>query len=369
MKRLILLIIAAYVLQACDSGEGYTITGEVADANGLKVVLMRVTPDLGPVEVNSAVVRNGKFKMTGKVDFPEYSLLSVGDNSPLQFFVENAEIHIIIDLENLQEARISGSAENDLLMQFYGITTLFEEKANEINESYMLMMISGEMDEDEIQDLVAQMEALSVERIDFLRLFTAENSNSVFVAMIVDQILSPHLQYDELERFVEAFDEVNSQSPWVQMLKDKIENSKRFAVGQPYIDLQLPTPDGELLSISDVAGKGAYLLLDFWAAWCQPCRMKNPQLVKLYSTYKDKGFEILGISLDADREQWVQAIEDDELTWNHISDLSFWQSEAAIAYSVTTIPFNILLDKEGNIIAQRLSVNELEEKLAELIGE
>ena len=370
IKYLVLVIIAACMQYSCGSGsgDGFTIVGNVEDADGLKVVLQRVTPE-GPDEMSTTEVKNGKFKITGKVDYPEFCILYIGENGPMQFFVENTEIHLEIDIENMQDSRVTGSRENDLLSQFYDIMAIFDEKANEIQNNYMMLMFSGEeIGEEKENEFAAQFEAIRLEVVDFMSDFAQNNTNSVLVALIIDSYLSPHMEPADLEVYVVDFDEIVSQSPWVQMLVERVEAAKLLALGQPYIDVKLPSPDGEEIAISDLAGKGNYLLLDFWASWCQPCRVVNPQLVKLYDKYKDKGFDILGISLDNDRDAWIQAIEDDKLAWSQISDLSFWQSEAARAYSITSIPHTILLDKDGMIIGRGLSFNEIEEKLEELLG-
>ena len=120
------------------------------------------------------------------------------------------------------------------------------------------------------------------------------------------------------------------------------------------------------MSLTDFRGK--YVLVDFWASWCRPCRAENPNVVRVYNQYKDKGFEILGVSLDKSKDAWLKAIEQDKLTWKHVSDLKFWQSEAAQLYGVSSIPYTILLDPEGTIIAQNLRGASLERKLAELLG-
>jgi peroxiredoxin len=152
----------------------------------------------------------------------------------------------------------------------------------------------------------------------------------------------------------------------VKALKDQEASNKRTAIGQPFPDITLKTPDDKSVSISDYAGKGKYVLLDFWAAWCGPCRQANPRVVELYKRYKDKGFEIIGISLDRGKKEWVEAIKADNLTWHHMSDLGYWQSAAAKLYSVSSIPHTVLLDREGIIIAKGLHVVELEKKLSEL---
>jgi peroxiredoxin len=132
----------------------------------------------------------------------------------------------------------------------------------------------------------------------------------------------------------------------------------------PEIDLK--TPEGTQLKLSSLRGK--YVLIDFWASWCGPCRKENPNVVRMYKQYHDKGFEILGVSLDNSKEKWMQAIQADGLTWKHVSDLAGWSSVAAKAYSVSSIPFTVLLDKNGKIIGKNLRGPALEEKLKEVLG-
>jgi peroxiredoxin len=137
-------------------------------------------------------------------------------------------------------------------------------------------------------------------------------------------------------------------------------------VGETAPEITLPTPEGNELSLSDLRGK--VVLIDFWASWCKPCRAENPNVVRVYNQYKDQGFEILGVSLDRSKEAWVQAIQQDNLTWKHVSDLQFWNSEAAQVYGVSSIPYTVLVDQEGNVIAERLRGGGLEAKLAEVFG-
>ena len=138
------------------------------------------------------------------------------------------------------------------------------------------------------------------------------------------------------------------------------------STGQSAPEISLDTPDGEKLSLSDLKGK--YVLVDFWASWCKPCRLENPNVVRAYNKYKDKGFEILGVSLDRNRDRWLQAIAADGLTWKHVSDLKYFQSKAAVDYGVSAIPFTVLVDKDGKIIAQNLRGANLDKKLEELFG-
>ena len=171
---------------------------------------------------------------------------------------------------------------------------------------------------------------------------------------------------EELTSYLDTFDESISNSGYITELRDRAEILKKVAVGQPYIDFTLNDTTGNPVALSDLVGKSEYLLVDFWAAWCGPCRGENPNIVAMYHKYKDKGFDVLGVSFDRNREAWVKAINDDGLEWTHISDLQYWNSAAGKLYAVSSIPHSILLDKEGVIIEKNLRGEGLQEKLAEL---
>lgn len=356
------------MLYACTEHTGYVITGNAPNADGQKAVLKKIVDgNSDPIAIDSCSVKNGKFEMKGKTEFPEYCLLYVGDNGPLEFFVENSAITIDVNPDKIQESKVTGSKENDLFVQFAAGLKDFDARINKVNDDYMSLKLSGTPDVEKEKSYLAQMNEIREERNAYSIGFAEEHPNSIFTAVLIDTNLSYHLTPVQMEAFARGFDETVGKSPWVQSIKEKIEISKRLGEGQPFPDIKLNAPDDQPVALSDYAGKGKYVMIDFWASWCRPCRMANPHVVKLYNQYKDKGFEIVGISLDRDKNEWTKAIADDGLTWPQMSDLKFWQSAAAKLYNVTSIPHTVLLDKDGKILARGLQPDEMEAKLAELM--
>jgi thiol-disulfide isomerase/thioredoxin len=155
------------------------------------------------------------------------------------------------------------------------------------------------------------------------------------------------------------------ENEFVKQYHQQVEVERKTAIGFPAPDIALTDPEGKLLKLSSLKGK--VVLIDFWASWCGPCRKENPNVVAVYNQYKDKGFEVFSVSLDKDRDSWLAAIAKDNLIWpNHVSDLKYWKSAGAAAYGVTSIPFTVLVDRKGNIVAKKLRGEELEKQVKEL---
>jgi peroxiredoxin len=203
--------------------------------------------------------------------------------------------------------------------------------------------------------------------------FIAENSKSPALIAVVGSF-NLEQEFNLYEQVVLELSAAFGESPSVQRViqehqqnKAKLEAAQPLAPGKVAPDFELPNPDGKMVKLSDYRGK--YVLIDFWASWCGPCRQENPHVVAVYEKYKDHGFDILSVSLDRDRDKWLAAIEKDKLTWSgHVSDLKFWNCEAAQLYKVSSIPFTVLIDKEGKIIATRLRSFQLEQTLKSIYG-
>ena len=366
MKQLVLILCMVFFVSSYVCGQGYVITGELSGADGQTVSLKQFR-NQQPVEVNKTTVQAGKFKLTGVTPYPEFCMLYVGEQGPVQFFIENSNIRISADPENPQKPKVTGSNETDIYMEFVKSWENFEQQQKRLSESYMALSMSNATTQESAMNVRAQMEKLNMERNAFVTNFLQKHSGKVVTAYLLNQGLMQMLNVAQMEQVVHGFDAKNSQSPWVKTIKDRAATLKRTDVGQPFLDVTLKTPDDQPISISDYAGKGKYVLLDFWASWCGPCRNENPNVLQLYNRYKNKGFEIVGISLDTGKEAWVKAISDDKLTWPQMSDLKYWESVAAKQYSVSSIPHTILLDKDGKILAKGLRGETLAAKLAELM--
>ena len=167
-----------------------------------------------------------------------------------------------------------------------------------------------------------------------------------------------------IDELVAELNESYPNTVSIMQMKQQLDEMRALSVGQVAPDFELPDPDGKMVKLSDLRGK--YVLIDFWAAWCKPCRQENPNVVRLYNQYKDKGFEVFGVSLDRTKEDWVKAIADDQLTWTHVSDLKYFNSAAAELYKIEAIPATYMIDPDGKIIARDLRGPSLENKLAEL---
>jgi thiol-disulfide isomerase/thioredoxin len=363
MRQLIFILCAAFVASIRAGGQGYVIDGEVTGAEGQTVSLKQFR-DMKPVDIGSATVKSGRFTLKGKLACPEFCLLYVGDNGqrPLQFFVENSNIRIVADAERLNQAKVTGSKENDIFTEFVNEFEKYNQQQQRLDGSY-----ATTVNQSDAASIRTQTERLEADWTAFMIAFVQKYPGKVSTAFIVTNFMLRTLDMRQLEQAASGFGATAEQSQWVKILKDNISSLKRTAIGQPFPDLTLKTPDDRPISISDYAGKGKYVLLDFWASWCGPCRNANPGVVELYRRYRDKGFEIVGISLDRGKKEWIEAIKSDNLAWPHMSDLNYWQSAAAKLYSVSSIPYTVLLNREGKIIAKGLHASELKAKLAELM--
>lgn len=363
MKKLT-YVLAATLLAACNSGNnGYTITGTVEGANDGDMVYLQGVEGRQLVKLDSAVIKNGTFTFTGKQDTAVNRYLTYKNNEDngmaMDFFLENGKIAIQLTKDN---DAATGTPNNDAYQE---IRTQLNSLMKQMETLYSALSDTTLTDEQreakgkEIEGLQEKMIAVAKDGI-------AKNiTNPVGIHLLKQNYY--YMDVNELDPLMPQIPAMYDQDERIVQIKANVKQMKATAVGQKFTDFEMQTPEGEKVKLSDYVGKGKVVLVDFWASWCGPCRREMPNLVDLYAKYKNKNFEIVGVSLDQSGEAWKNAIKQLNISWPQMSDLKYWDCEGAKLYAVSSIPHTVLIDKDGTILARGLAGEALQEKLAEVI--
>lgn len=316
------------------------------------------------VVCDSALVReNGNFKFTGKFEGPDIYQVSISPQNKMLLVIDIPQIEVSADANNLQKTgEIRDSKENELLQELINAVEKKLEKISNLEKLFIAARKAGKTDS--IPYYQEKYLTLKSENTQTIMDFIRSNPDSFVASYAAFSMVKKEDNAEFLDSMLMVFNKEMADSKFVKLLNEQITDFNSLAVGSLAPDFTLPQPDGTSLTLSSLNGK--YTLLDFWASWCRPCREENPMMVKLFNRYKKNGFEILGISLDQSKDQWVKAIEKDRLPWHQVSDLKGMNSIAVQLYNVQDIPLTILLNEEGRIIAINLRGAALEEKLTEL---
>ena len=366
------VLIAATIFSCSKSAKGkFEVNGEFANLAAPEKIYLEelVYGNSHPEVVDSATVKPGDGKFTLSTVSPEEGLYRIraSDNAFYILINDKSAIDFQTDLKDPKKYSTNSAASNS-------IRNLFDQFAPFMDSIESLARRLQEMQNFHAPDtLQAALSAAYKDKIETTHTFLmqyADTTKSPAIAVFVIGMLRN--QIDPI-RIKDLVSRVGTKFPNHVQLQKMVTDYKNFIAkkeatgidGKVAPDFSLPDTDGKPLSLSSLTGK--YVLVDFWASWCGPCRAENPNVVKAYNEFKDKNFTILGVSLDKDKKPWLKAIKDDGLIWNQVSDLKYWNSAVVELYGIESIPFNVLVDPHGKVIASSLRGSDLQAKLKEVL--
>jgi len=316
---------------------------------------------------DSVMILDGSFELKGEIEEPKsVFLMTQPPHAYTTFWLEPGEIALSGHKDDFRNAIVDGPITNQRDHEMKAALKPLRSRMDSLN-NLLIQESRGaiEMDEEEKKQVVADYRAASEAYTKANQDFIKKHPDSYVTLKVLDVYKTTWGKKTAEELFA-AFPEDLKASAYGQNIQEYLDLAKSVAIGDEYTDFSMSNPKGEELTLSDIKDK--YVLLEFWASWCAPCRKENPNLVKTYNQYKDKGFEILGVSLDIDKQYWINAIEDDGLTWPQVSDLKGDQNKAALMYGVSGIPDNFLIGPDGKIVDRKLRGDRLKEKLEEVFS-
>ena len=371
MKKLFFIAVTGAVLLSCSNKPGYKVKGKVNGSDfseNAVVYLSDVDPNnpRNTLKVDSTKLLSNAFEFNrefGIVDsiggFKIIEIIDGDKRMASRVYTEQGVIQVVVDSTSISS---TGTPLNDTQASFNKMNKEVENKMKPLYSKYKELKQNGGSEE-AIREIEDQADAIQEQQMSQMKDFVKQNATNA-VGQDVFPYLAGNLEPSEVEEILVLIPENAKQNnPQIVKIIDHLAILKKTAVGSKYTNLTGDTPKGDKISLSDYVAKNKLVLVDFWASWCGPCIQAMPSLVKLYGTYHSQGFEIVGVSLDDNKEKWEKAIADLGLVWPQMSDLKGWQTELGKEYAVSSIPYTVLIDAEGTIIAVRPDEAKLEEVL------
>jgi len=362
----LLILVFEATLLAQKSTTPVVINGTITEKGTYKQIYLDTLNGQNPwIFVSSAIDSNGNFKLTAPITSADIFRLRLDDKNYMMVILTPGEN---ISLKTIGpklggDATIDGSFHTQLLYNVMNNSQFFESRKAALNQQYNELQASPKRDSLSAI-IISQFRANdSLQKIALISQMEKQPASLAWI--FFQDKLDMTNDFAIIDKTDAAMFKAYPENDFVKQHHQMVEVERKTAIGSPAPEIALSDPDGVIRKLSSLKGK--VVLIDFWASWCGPCRKENPNVVAVYNQYKDKGFEVFSVSLDKDRSGWLAAIAKDNLIWpNHVSDLKYWKSAGAATYGVTSIPFTVLIDKKGKIVAKKLRGEELENKVKEL---
>ncbi len=372
---------AAQTIDASNKKETeFSVTGNLTEGANQKIYLF-LFANQNTIKLDSTTIKeDGSFELKGKgKGYQFYAIGSTPKKIKLLLLNSTETVKINGNYNDLHTASVEGSEDSKIIDDYTNAQTSFGTKMKALENEFKTLPNNG--DSPEGKELIKKARVNTDEFSKFVTNFIDMNINSPAIYIANGDLFNPQNQIEYLTKIehtlaktmngsafhkniVASLAQVKQQQAQAQQQQQAPQ--EKIHAGMVAPELNFPSPKGNNIALSSLKGK--VVLIDFWASWCKPCRMENPNVVKLYNQYKDKGFTIYSVSLDKQKDRWTNAIKQDGLVWaNHVSDLKGWQSAAAAQYGVNGIPYTVLIDKEGKVIATRLRGEQLAQKLKEIL--
>ncbi len=384
MKNLILSLCLLLLITSCNTQDKlppntYEITGTAKGVvNGLRAYIKVVEGSNKEFVLDTAIVMNETFTFSGKLNTPGIKVLSINSvNGSLPFVLESGRTTIEINKDSIFSSNIIGS-DNNKTYDLFKASYLKRAKEKEAMRNKAIEARKAG-DRAAFEKFKSKDQELGRKLNEYAHTFIEEHPDADASLLILEsQTIGSKQNISKFKENLKTLEKVINRNPANKLIGQKIsafinlkESQNKLDIGKVAPNFSAPTPEGKMLSLKDIKGKAT--IIDFWASWCGPCRRENPNVVKVYNKYHDKGLEIISVSLDGTRRQkdpkalWLQAIEDDKLTWHHVSNLKYFNDPVARLYNINAIPATFILDEDGKIVAKKLRGDALERQIAKML--